>query len=62
MAAGDGVAVGSPSLVWPGAHPVQAAQPATGISTGSTYILCAGYWCGMDAEHPIYLPLVLRDA
>lgn len=36
-------------------------QPAQGVSSSSNYVLCAGYWCGVDVDHTIYLPLVLRD-
>jgi hypothetical protein len=36
-------------------------QPAQGISSSSTYVLCAGYWCGVDVDHTVYLPLVLSD-
>jgi hypothetical protein len=38
-----------------------AAQPVTGISTSSTYSLCTGYWCGIESQYPIYLPVVLCD-
>lgn len=38
-----------------------AAQPVAGISTGSTYGHCAGYWCGIDARHTIHLPLIMLD-
>ncbi len=36
-------------------------QPAEGLSSSSSYVLCAGYWCGIDVDYTIYLPLVLRD-
>lgn len=36
-------------------------QPAQGTSSSSNYVLCAGYWCGIDADYTIYLPLILRD-
>ena len=36
-------------------------QPVQGISSSSSYVLCAGYWCGIDADYTIYLPLILRD-
>ena len=37
------------------------AQPVSGVSSSSSYILCAGYWCGVDVDYTIYLPLILRD-
>jgi hypothetical protein len=36
-------------------------QPAEGISNSSNYALCAGYWCGLDVDYTILLPLILRD-
>ena len=36
-------------------------QPAQGVSSSSSYVLCAGYWCGIDADYKIYLPFVLND-
>lgn len=36
-------------------------QNADGLSSSSSYVLCAGYWCGIDADYTIYLPLILRD-
>jgi hypothetical protein len=36
-------------------------QPAQGVSSGSGYVLCVGYWCGADVDHTIYLPIILRD-
>ena len=38
-----------------------AAQPVIGISTGSTYGHCAGYWCGVDARYTTHLPLIMAD-
>jgi hypothetical protein len=37
-------------------------QPAQGISISPDYVLCAGYWCGIDVDYTIYLPIVLRDS
>lgn len=34
-------------------------QPATGISTGGTYRLSAGFWSG-DVWRSLYLPLIRR--
>ena len=36
-------------------------QPAQGISSSSSYVLCAGYWCGIAADYSLYLPLTLSD-
>jgi hypothetical protein len=36
-------------------------QPSQGSSSSSSYVLCAGYWCGIVADYTVYLPLVLRD-
>ncbi len=36
-------------------------QSAIGVSTGTNYRTCLGYWCGVAAQHSIYLPLVLRS-
>jgi hypothetical protein len=36
-------------------------QPAEEVSSSSNYVLCAGYWCGIDVDYAIYLPIVLRD-
>jgi hypothetical protein len=37
------------------------AQPVSGVSSSPSYVLCAGYWCGMAIDYPIYLPLIVRD-
>jgi hypothetical protein len=36
-------------------------QSAQGLSSSASYVLCASYWCGMDGDYTIFLPLVLRD-
>lgn len=37
-----------------------AGQPATGQMASSGHTLCSGFWCGVEAEYRVYLPLVLR--
>ena len=37
-------------------------QSAQGSSSSTSYVLCAGYWCGIIADYTIYLPLVLSDS
>jgi len=37
-------------------------QSATGASSSTNYGGCLGYWCGWEAGHNIYLPLVLRNS
>ena len=36
-------------------------QSAPGSSGSASYVLCAGYWCGIVADYTVYLPLVLSD-
>ena len=36
-------------------------QTVVGAASSANYGGCLGYWCGVPAEHRIYLPLVLRD-
>jgi hypothetical protein len=38
-----------------------AGQPVTGISSGTQYSGCLGYWCGGATEYNVFLPLVLRN-
>ena len=35
-------------------------QPDAGVLSGGTYSLIGGFW-GIDAQHFIYLPLILRN-
>ena len=35
-------------------------QSAIGAGSSTNYEGCLGYWCGIEGEHEIYLPLVLR--
>ena len=37
-----------------------AGQPVIGPAAGSGHTLCSGFWCGVEAEYRVYLPLVLR--
>ena len=39
-----------------------AGQPAIGLMAGAGHTLCSGFWCGVEAEYRVYLPLVLRGA
>jgi hypothetical protein len=39
-----------------------AGQPVIGPAAGSGHTLCSGFWCGMEVEYRVYLPLVLRDS
>jgi hypothetical protein len=36
-------------------------QGVVGSSSGDSYGLCGGYWCGGEIAYNIYLPLVLRN-
>jgi hypothetical protein len=36
-------------------------QPLVGTELAGGYTLCAGFWCGAEAGHRIYLPLVVRE-
>jgi hypothetical protein len=36
-------------------------QTVVGTSDSTSYAGCLGYWCGVAAEHRIYLPLVVRN-
>jgi hypothetical protein len=35
-------------------------QSAIGTASSTNYKVCLGYWCGIEREDTIYLPLVLR--
>ena len=35
-------------------------QSAIGVGSSTNYDGCLGFWCGIEGEHEIYLPLVLR--
>jgi hypothetical protein len=35
-------------------------QALTGQTSSSGHTLCSGFWCGVEAEYRVYLPLVLR--
>jgi len=35
-------------------------QAVVGPAAGSGHTLCSGFWCGVEAEYRVYLPLVLR--
>jgi hypothetical protein len=37
-----------------------AGQPVIGPTAGGGHTLCSGFWCGVEAEYRVYLPLVLR--
>ncbi len=37
-------------------------QAVAGDFTGGSYGACLGYWCGAEAQHQIYLPLILRNS
>ena len=39
-----------------------AGQVTVGRSSGSSYDVCAGYWCTAGVKHTVCLPLVLRNA
>ena len=36
-------------------------QTAVGAASSTNYEGCLGYWCGVPAEHRIYLPMVMRN-
>jgi len=36
-------------------------QVTVGRSSGTSYDVCAGYWCVAGLRHTAYLPLVLRS-
>ncbi|MGD2145420.1 MAG: hypothetical protein PVH41_01855 [Anaerolineae bacterium] len=38
-----------------------AGQVTVGRSSGSSYDVCAGYWCMAGVRHAVFLPLVLRS-
>jgi len=38
-----------------------AGQVTVGRSSGTSYDVCAGYWCVAGLRHTAYLPLVLRS-
>jgi hypothetical protein len=56
--AGGGGRMGS------GQHTLQgtAGQPVIGPAADSSHTLCSGFWCGVEAEYRVYLPLVVRNA
>ncbi|MFL7790939.1 MAG: hypothetical protein AB8I69_02270 [Anaerolineae bacterium] len=35
-------------------------QSAVGAASSTNYGGCLGYWCGIEIDYAIYLPLVLR--
>jgi hypothetical protein len=35
-------------------------QAVTGQASSGGHTLCSGFWCGVEAEYRVYLPLVLR--
>jgi hypothetical protein len=37
-------------------------QSAIGAASGTSYGGCLGYWCGIEIDYAIYLPLVLRGS
>ncbi len=36
-------------------------QTARGLSSSTNYAVDLGYWYGIDVEHSIYLPLILKN-
>ena len=68
------LADGSPSVHWRvigggGGHLEQGiysldntlGQPVVGRISNGSYELCAGFWCGAEAEYTIFLPLVFKN-
>jgi hypothetical protein len=46
-----------------GGHVLQGTvgQPATGSMVSDDHTLCSGFWCGVETEYRVYLPLVLKN-
>jgi hypothetical protein len=36
-------------------------QPVVGQASSQSSALCAGFWCGVQHEHTLYLPLIVRE-
>jgi hypothetical protein len=36
-------------------------QPVVGQASSQSSVLCAGFWCGVQFEHTLYLPLIVKD-
>ncbi len=36
-------------------------QAVVGANSAAPFELCSGFWCGADATHHLYLPLVLKN-
>ena len=46
-----------------GGHVLQGTvgQAVTGLMGSDGHTLCSGFWCGVEPEYRVYLPLVLSD-